>query len=334
MKNNCPICSQNKSQRICHRKNNAQICYFCCIDMRNETCDGCKYYKDPAIAAKQKEELEEKQKVLKNMAQHIFQKNKARKHANPKHFTIRIDPEIDEQVDEALQLSERGKYYQAEQMLLKLLKNNYDLESVHYGLGTNYALQNKNEPALFHLNKAVEIFPYNVEAWFNKAMIHKDKMEIPELIKSFRKVVEYGESKDKIVMDAKSILNDLANNLRGEDNISLDDFIVLGEKYNEAFKYMDQKNWIKALGLFNEVLKINSKHNQSYGNIGLCYAFMGNNKKAIEALDKSIELDPKYEIAINNKKIVEALSDGEKLNSQRYASMDYYKDLNERKNSH
>jgi len=78
---------------------------------------------------------------------------------------------------------------------------------------------------------------------------------------------------------------------------------------------------------------INKRHPQSYGNLGLCYAQLGRKSEALEAFDKAIEIDPKYEPAIFNRAVIESLDEGEKLEPEGFMSIDYYKDYPLKKKS-
>ena len=55
------------------------------------------------------------------------------------------------------------------------------------------------------------------------------------------------------------------------------------------------------------------RHHQSLGNLGICYAMLGQKKRAIEALDKALELNPSYEFALRNRSLIERLDEGEPL---------------------
>jgi lipoprotein NlpI len=80
---------------------------------------------------------------------------------------------------------------------------------------------------------------------------------------------------------------------------------------------------------------INKRHPQSYGNLGLCYAQLGRKADALAALDKALEIDPKYELATVNRAVIESLHEGEKLQQKGFApmSVDYYKDYSAKKKS-
>ena len=55
---------------------------------------------------------------------------------------------------------------------------------------------------------------------------------------------------------------------------------------------MEQQRWPQALECFQAVIALHPKHIQSYGDIGLCYAYLGRQQEALAALDKALELDP------------------------------------------
>ena len=63
----------------------------------------------------------------------------------------------------------------------------------------------------------------------------------------------------------------------------------------------------------------------SHGNLGICYAQLGQKQEALASLDEALALDPDYEPALINRKIVASLEEGEKIPTLR--SVDYYKDL-------
>ena len=62
-----------------------------------------------------------------------------------------------------------------------------------------------------------------------------------------------------------------------------------------------------------------------YGNIGVCYANVGQRRQPLDAFDKAIEHDPYYEPGLVNRKIVERLTEGERLGIE-LKTIEYYKD--------
>ena len=87
------------------------------------------------------------------------------------------------------------------------------------------------------------------------------------------------------------------------------------------------KNFCRALPIWFPT------HPQSYGNIGICYAHLGQKVNALAALEIALELDPMYEPVIVNKTATGTLKEGEKLEQEQLKSVDYYKDYSSKKKS-
>ncbi|UCE07948.1 MAG: hypothetical protein JSW07_07930, partial [bacterium] len=81
----CIICSTARGKRVCMLNDNAFICPICCAKTRIPECQGCIYYTQAEQFSKAK--------------------IKAQK---SKQFIMRIDPEVDEAIDRALAMVERG----------------------------------------------------------------------------------------------------------------------------------------------------------------------------------------------------------------------------------
>ncbi|NOZ68293.1 MAG: tetratricopeptide repeat protein [Deferribacteres bacterium] len=87
-----------------------------------------------------------------------------------------------------------------------------------------------------------------------------------------------------------------------------------------------RKQYDEAIKCFKECLNIVKKHYQSFGNMGLCYAKLGQRAQAIAALDRAIEINPAYEPAIVNRGIIAGLGVDEKLPDGPVEIIDYSKD--------
>jgi tetratricopeptide (TPR) repeat protein len=253
---------------------------------------------------------------------------KKRKKTKPKKFIMRIDPQVDEAVDQALAMAEIGKIKAAEKSISELMKEHPDIYLVQYGMGVVCGMKGQYDEAIPYFDKAIEIFPYFVEAWFNKGASHQKLLEIEEMVMAFKKVVELGDPAENFVRQAKNIITDLEISIRKDKGMTLDSYLKGGIKFREAFIAMEKMEWEKALLGFQEVVAIDPKHTQSYGNMGICYAHLGHKQEALAAFDKALELDPKYEPALLNRAVVSSLKDGEKLESKgKLRSVEYYKDL-------
>lgn len=298
----CIICTETKGKRSCKINSDQLICPKCCAQLRNNDCQGCRYY------IKAEKYALEKESDLRS-----------------EDYIMRIAPDIDEKVDQALSLVEKGNIHVGEGILKSLLKSAGDIHTVQFGMGVVRAMQRNYEEAKVYFDKSLEINPYSVEGWFNKAVAHKKLFEISEMIKSLQKVVELGASTDELVYEAKKLLRDFEHHVRTENGISLSEYMMAEEKFNAGYAAMESKDWQEAVKCFQQSIGINAKHPQCFGNLGLCYGFLGQKEKALEALDQALTLDPDYEPAINNRIAIAKLKDGEKLMAVLH-SIDYYKD--------
>ena len=280
MKQKCIICSKAKGKRGCLLKNMTLICPRCCAEIRSSECEGCSYYKDS-----QKFAIEKARKA-------------------PKHFVARIAPEIDDEIDRALMMVETGNVAAGERIISSLMEENADLYTIHFAMGTIHALKEEQDEAIVCFDKSLEIFPYFIECWFNRALSAQNNKDLIEMVASLRKVIEFGDYSDEVVIQAKQLLGDCEQITYETNGLELDVYIGSIKQFDATFELMQDGQWEQAIAGFKEVIKINSKATQAFGNMGLCYVYLNENKQAIEAYDMAIELDPHYEPAIINKEML------------------------------
>ena len=306
----CIVCSNAKGRRVCKIKDNSLICPVCCAKTRTSICDGCTFYVQAEKYTREKESS-----------------------LMSEQFIMAIDPNVNDKVDQALEMVERGKIRAGEIIISDLLNSHPHIDMVQYGMGVICLMKNRLDLAITYLDKAIEINPYFVEAWFNKGATHQKRLEIREAIKAFQKVVELGDPSDDFVGHAKDFIKTMEKQIREKSGLSLDSYLKSMDIFSDAFAAMENKEWEQAVAGFRKVLAMDPKHTQSYGNLGICYAHLGRKQEALAALDKALELDPKYEPALVNRKAVTLLEEGEKLPIIKYESVDYYKDYSVNKKS-
>ncbi len=307
---NCVVCSSKKGKRICQIHSEEYICPRCCAQLRNAACEGCRYYVQAGQYSSKKKST-------------VYPE-----------ILMRIDPEVDEAVEQALLLVERGFIKAAEKKLSELLEYAEDIYTVQYGMGVVRAFQNRHDEAISRFDKALEIYPYFIESWYNKAVAHKEKLDIGNMIRSFKKVIEYGDPQDKYVVQSKHLLSDFERHIQEENGIALDQYLLAEEKFREAFKQMEKKSWEKAALLFKESIALNPGHPQSFGNLGLCYAYLGHKEEAFAAFDQALELDPDYEPAQINRDILLRLDkQGKDFSKTEIRSIEYYREQELKKSS-
>lgn len=305
MKNNkCLVCSQVKGKRGCQLNNNALICSYCCAQARCQACEGCRYYAQSEQYAQDKAK---KFSRIKQLLSTIF------------------NPEVDEILFQALAMIKSGNIAEGEEIISELLQKHPNLATVHYAMGVVCQEKNQYDEAITYFDKTVEMFPYFIEAWFNKGACHQIKLEVEETLKAYQKVIELGEPEQDIVCQAKDFLAGFEKTIYEEAGISLDMYQKAKEQFKIAYMDMQNRKYEKAITGFQMVTSMNPKLSQAYGNIGICYAYLGYKQEALDALDKALQIEPQYEPAIHNRIIIASLKEGEKL-SEKMTSVDYLKD--------
>jgi tetratricopeptide (TPR) repeat protein len=303
MKKTCSICGNTKGKRTCQLHENEVICPVCCATMRQISCGGCRYY---GVAQK-------------------YQASKAQ-HPGTKHFIAEINEEVKSNVDRALMLCEQGSFSEAHTILQKLLPAHPRNHHVYYGMGLYHALQENYDEALTYFDRATDIFPYFVEAYFNKGTAFRKKRDIKHMLDAYQTVIEIGDPQNETVKQAQDILRLFDKDLRENGNTTLDAYLKGMEIFERAFETMNDKKWEQAISLFQQCAVYCPRHPQSYGNMGICYGKLGQKALAIQALDMALSIDPNYEPAIVNRAIVESLKEGEKFSPDKVETIEYYKE--------
>ena len=309
-KRKCALCSRTKARRKCDRHNHEFICSQCCAESRDSICEGCQHFTEARQYHLSKTPIKKK-----------------------KHFIVEINEEVEKAVDDALALVEGGNIRKGECILEELNIRHPKNHMVNYGIGVVNALKREYDQAIECFTRATDAFPYFIEAHFNKAVAYKNKLDIKNAIKSFKEVIEIGDPQADIVRQATEFVSGLERQIMETHGIRLDQYLEAHDEFEKAFSCMEKGAWQQAITTFQKCIKLNKKHPQSYGNLGLCYAQLGQKADAIAAFDKALEIDSNYEPAMINKAVVESLQDGEKLDQESFEPIDYYRDYPLKKRS-
>ena len=228
-------------------------------------------------------------------------------------FLIELNPEVGDAVDNALALAQQGRTKQARETLTRLAKQHPRNHLVCWGMGTVAVIEEDFEQAIEWFDQAVAIFPYMIEAHFNKAQAHKELFDMPNYIRSLRKVVKFGDRNDADVMRARSLLDELEAGLRREKGIGLDTFLASSASFDRAFDHLQRGEWQQAADGFREVIAKDERSVASHGNLGLCYAYLGHKAQALKELERALELDPGYQPAKTNRRALLTMTEGQPL---------------------
>ncbi len=240
---------------------------------------------------------------------------------------VRIDKDADEGVDQALELAAQGDFAKGEKLLVGLLADNPDLYILHFGMGTLLAMRGDTAESIPYFDRGLEMFPYHVEAWFNKGVAHRKLLDARGTVAAFKKVAEFGDDEDSFVTEAREMLREIEAAIREDSGLSMDQYFRNEDDFDQAFRDMGNNRFEEALAGFQEVLRMNPSHVQSHGNSALCLAFLGRKPEALAAIDRALEIDPEYEPALRNRQVVRSLKEGEKLPAGQQQVVEHYKNV-------
>lgn len=251
-----------------------------------------------------------------------------------KRFIIALDDEIDRKVNDALSMVEKGFIDKGADIIKGLMTLYPGYQTVHFGMGVVHALREQYDEAIRCFKKALDIFPYFIDAQFNLALSYQKKLDLGNTIKAYQRVIEIGSGDDDIVRQARDFLSGMEENIREVQGVGLEAFLKGMDIFDKACDYMEEAKWEKAIAGFKDCLNIVKNHCQSYGNLGLCYAKLGKREQAISALDRAIEINPGYEPALVNRKMIAGLKADEKIPDGPIDTIDYSKDYEAKKKSY
>lgn len=280
MTQKCPICTNFKGKRGCLLNNHELICSKCCAQIRNSACEGCSYYKES-----QKFSIEKSKKAVKP-------------------FTMRIDEEVDDEINRALEIMDSGHLSEGEKILKSLLKENGDLFSIHFAMGVLYVKKEQYDKAIISFDKATDIYPYYTDAWFNKALAAQQIGDIVLIVYSLRMVIEFGDPNDTVTLQAIDFINTMEQQWYEHLKIDLDSYIESMKLFNSGFDFMKDNKWQEAISEFEKSLRINQNSAPTLGNMAICYMRLNKNEQAMDFFNKSLEIDSGYEPALINREIL------------------------------
>jgi len=305
MKNPCPLCGKRKAQRRCLRQNNLEICSLCCGQIRTETCTGCSYY----TAAQKYRATRSPSAIVPDG-----------------YFVAKSNQDVEEAVNFAMELAERGKTNEAWTALTRVLGAHPDNHLVCYGMGTLHAISGDFKQSINWFDKAISTFPYFVEALFNKAVSHQKLFDVGNAIRAYRKVLELGDPSDTPAKQARSFLDSMAASIRENDGIDLDSYIESQSEFDRAFVLMEQRDWSGALAGFRASAAKNDRNAPIHGNMGLCLASLGHKAQALAEFDRALEIDPQYFPAATNRVFAESMEEGISLNVAGFERVEFGKE--------
>ena len=249
-----------------------------------------------------------------------------------KPFIAELRPEVDEKVDRLLQRLERGGDHQLEGEITALLNEYPRYHTTNYAMGVYLAWAKKDAPrAMRFFEKAVEILPPFPEAHFNLGNAARQACQISKAVTAYRAAQRYSQEGDGIAEMAGKEVQWLEKVLLKTSPFqTLDAYLANAKLFDAAFELLSATEFERAARLFQQVLRENPEHVQSYGNLGLAYAGLGQRSNALASLDRALELDPGYEPARLNRRIIAQMREGEPSIPDAIRETEFYRERLER----
>lgn len=219
------------------------------------------------------------------------------------------EEKTDDIIDQALVDFKEGRRDQALHALMDIYEDHSENANLNYVLGTFFIQMEDYLSAQIHLETAIECDEDLIEAYNNLAHVYDQVGQFDEALSVHLEIVENFIEEHPIVVQSLEYLK----RFEESNNISPDNFIQAAIIFHEAMDWMEKGEYERAKELLMESVKINPEAPPAHGNLAICLAREGEIKKSISHLDKSLKLDPEYQLAKNNKRIISALKEGEKL---------------------
>ncbi|MBF0352145.1 MAG: tetratricopeptide repeat protein [SAR324 cluster bacterium] len=220
---------------------------------------------------------------------------------------------IKDSANRAMELIENGDLDQAQNILNMLMKKYPEHPDVLFAMGNLYYGKDMFDDALHYFDAAIEVSPGFLEAMNNKAATHQKRAEILHMLKTFQLIIETGPPDDPAVQNARKELERSEAFIEETEGVDLKTYMEAYELFDSGYAHMEKGEFEQAIELFQQSISLNDNSPKPYGNMGLCYAMLGNKQMALEALEKALLIDPSYEIALGNLKLIKLMQEGQPL---------------------
>ncbi len=208
--------------------------------------------------------------------------------------------EIIPELGEAFKFLDSGNFEQARTKLEKLLERKPKNANIYFGLGTYYALTEQYHQASRFLKRAIDLDSKNADYYFNLGGVYIKTLRTKGACKLLQRYLQLAPNGEHI-MDAKESLDKITCAIEcektKESHLTTEELLELGDIFYDGCDFLEQGDYEEALKCFERIVAVDKQSWSAYGNIGVSYYKMGELKKAKQYLEKSLSIDPNYEIA-------------------------------------
>lgn len=223
---------------------------------------------------------------------------------------VSVSSKIHEACDDALAKIEAGDLTSAEIEANRLHDLYPDDHVVLFLQGVCLVQRGDYEEAALFFEDAIQINPWFCEAYLNLAGLYRQEVKMVQSIACYRKVIELEGEHGDLGKLAKKELDWLEKMIQDTSGETLEEYLLAQTLFKDAFESLKWERYKEAISLFQQVLALNPNHVQSYGNMALAYSGLGEQKIALQCLDKALLLDPTYEPAQQNRENILQLKEG------------------------
>ncbi len=167
----------------------------------------------------------------------------------------------------------------------------------------------KYDEAIIEYNKIIELYPDIYLINENIANCYFNKGDYQKAIDYYQKVIEKEPENTNALLGIGNSYSqtDPAKAMEYYNKIDLEEIQDPVILYNMATFYYNEKNYEKALELYESSVKIKADFTDSLYQIGISYIALGNNEKAIQAFENFLLYDSQSEKATQVKDFISFL---------------------------
>lgn len=203
----------------------------------------------------------------------------------------------------------------------KAIELNPQYVDAYYSRGVVYDDKGGYDQAISDYTKAIELNPQYAEAYYNRGFAYDNKGDHEQAIRDYSKVIEL---KPQIV--AAYINRGAAYAQKGDYDQAISDYNKAiqsnpqhaGAYYNRGCTYDDKGDYDQAIRDYTKAIELNPRYSDAYVNRGVVYDNKSNYRQAIKDYTKAIELNPMDAVAYENRGIdYERIGDNKKAKADR-----------------
>jgi len=196
------------------------------------------------------------------------------------------------------------KFEESFEYLNKALRIDRHYRNAYVLKGTNFMTMGQKEKAISSYETAVQQDPEFYEAYFFLANIYeadgnsqcveyyRNALELRPDSREIRYKLAYAQQNFGKIPDAQKNYRVLASD-------TIDFYSNRGYFHQGYIHQFETQDIDSAIYFYNEALKAEPRHVESWHNLGMCYDWAGNKSKALQSFGKALKYDPEFELSRN-----------------------------------